>query len=74
MLIHPFLANQSFDPEIISEMSAALENVCKALGLSVVDDPATRLVGRKIIELAQRGIRDAAALSAAAMRELNDAS
>jgi hypothetical protein len=74
MLIHPFLSNQSFDPEIISEMSAALENVCKALGLSVVDDPATRLVARKIIELAQRGIRDAAALSAAAMRELNDAS
>jgi hypothetical protein len=72
MSIHPFLANQSFDPEIISEMSAALEDVCKALGLSVVDDPATRLVARKIIELAQRGIQDAPALSAAALSELND--
>jgi hypothetical protein len=71
MLIHPFLANQSFDPEVISEMSAALDNVCEALGLSVVDDPATRLIARKIIELAQRGIRDAVTLSAAALRELN---
>lgn len=71
MLIHPFLANKSFDPEGISEMSAALENVCKALGLSVVDDPATQLVARKIIEFAQRGVRDAAGLSEAALRELS---
>jgi hypothetical protein len=71
MLIHPFLANQSFDPDVIGEMSAALDEVCKALGLSVVDDPATRLIARKIIELAQRGVRDAATLSAHALRELN---
>jgi hypothetical protein len=70
MLIHPFLANQSFDPEVISEMSAALDAVCKALGLSVVDDPATQLIARRIIELAQRGVRDATTLTAAALREL----
>ncbi len=71
MLIRPFLANKAFDPEVIGEMSAALDSVCKGLGLSVVDDPATRLVARKIIELAQRGVRDASRLSAAALRELN---
>ena len=71
MLIRPFLANKSFDPEVIGEMSAALDSVCKDLGLNFVDDPATRLVARKIIELAQRGVRDAPTLSAAALKELN---
>ena len=50
-------------------MSAALENVCKALGLHIVDDLATRHVALKIIELAQRGIRDVTRLSEAALRE-----
>ena len=42
MPIRPFLASEPFDPEIIAMMSAALESVCKALGLNIVDDPATR--------------------------------
>lgn len=69
MPIRPFLAGQPFDPELIATMSAALENVCKALGLHIVDDPATRHVAQKIIELTQRGIRDVARLSEAALRE-----
>ncbi|MFZ2081039.1 MAG: hypothetical protein WAV38_31205 [Xanthobacteraceae bacterium] len=58
MPITPFLARQSFDPEAIEEMSAAFVAACDALHLKVVDDPATRFVAEKIIELAQRGIRD----------------
>jgi hypothetical protein len=69
MPIRPFLTGQPFDPEVIAVMSAALESVCKALGLNIVDDPATRLVAQKIIELAQRGMRDATILSAAALSE-----
>ena len=69
MPIRPFLAGQPFDPEVIAVMSAALESVCKALGLNVVDDPATRLVAQKIIELAQRGMRDVTILSAAVLQE-----
>jgi len=69
MPIRPFLADQPFDPELIAMMSAALESVCKDLGLSIVDDPATRLVARKIIELTQRGMRDATMLSAATLKE-----
>lgn len=69
MPIRPFLAGQPFDPEVVDTMSAALENVCKALGLNIVDDPATRHVAQKIIELAQRGVRDTAKLSAAALQE-----
>jgi hypothetical protein len=64
MSIRPFLSGQAFDPETIAKMSEALQSVCDTLSLKVVDDAATRLVARKIIELTQRGVRDAAALRA----------
>jgi hypothetical protein len=51
-------------------MSLALENVCAKLSLSLVDDPATRLVASTIIELAQRGVRDASTLTAMTLKEL----
>jgi hypothetical protein len=69
MPIRPFLASQAFEPEIIREMSLALENVCEALALRLVDDPNTQLVASKIIELAQRGVRDAPTLTAMTLKE-----
>jgi hypothetical protein len=42
-------------------MSLAVETVCGKLNLALTDDPATRLVASRIIELAQRGVRDALA-------------
>jgi hypothetical protein len=69
MPIRPFLAGKPFEPEIIREMSLALESVCGKLNLALTDDPATRLVASKIIELAQRGVRDAASLSAMTPKE-----
>jgi hypothetical protein len=59
MPIRPFLAGQAFQPELIREMSLALETVCAKLDLTMSDDPARRLLATKIIELAQRGVRDA---------------
>jgi hypothetical protein len=50
-------------------MSAALQSVCDTLSLKMVDDAATRLVARKIIELTQHGVRDAAALQAMTLKE-----
>jgi hypothetical protein len=64
MPIRPFLASQAFEPELIRQMSLALENVCAKLALTLTDDPATRRVASKIIELAQRGVRDAPTLTA----------
>ncbi len=58
MPITPFLAGQAFDPEAIETMSAAFVAACDALRLKVGDYPATRFVAEKVIELAQRGIRD----------------
>ena len=70
MPIRPFLAGQEFDPETITKMSAALESVCAKLGLKMVDDPATRLVAQKIIELVQRGVKDVTTLRAMALEQL----
>jgi hypothetical protein len=50
-------------------MSLALESVCERLELNLTEDPATWLVASKIIELAQRGVRDAPTLSAMAVKE-----
>ena len=58
MPITPYLAHQAFEPETIETMSAAFVAACEALHLKVGDDPATRVVAEKVIELAQRGIRD----------------
>ena len=70
MPIRPFLAGQAFEPEVITTMSHALERVCDELRLRVIDDSATRLVAEKIIELAQRGIRDADTLASMVLNDL----
>ena len=69
MTIHPFLSGQEFDPETIQKMTDALERVCNALGLKMIDDPATRLIAKKIIEQAQGGVRDVSTLTALTLEE-----
>jgi len=69
MPITPYLAGQAFEPELIREMSLALETVCDTLNLRLTDDPNARLVASKIVELAQRGVRDAPTLSAMTLKE-----
>jgi hypothetical protein len=69
MPIRPFLEVKAFQPDIIRQMSLALENVCKKLELNLTDDSATPLVARKIIELAQRGVRDATTLSEMTLKD-----
>lgn len=71
MPITPFLAGQAFEPDVIREMSLALQTICGKLELKLTDDANTRLVASKIIELAQRGVRDAPTLSAMTLKELS---
>jgi hypothetical protein len=70
MPIRPFLANQAFEPELIRQMSLALETVCGKFGIELIDEPATRVIAQKIIELAQRGVRDTATLTEMTLKEL----
>jgi hypothetical protein len=67
--IIPLLRSQAFDPETVEAMGKALVTACEALGLSDRDDAMTRLVAEKIIELAQRGMKNPIALHFAAMKE-----
>ncbi|MGB6770309.1 MAG: hypothetical protein WBE50_19920 [Methyloceanibacter sp.] len=69
MPIVPFLGGAAFEPETIRVMSIALDEDCKELGLRLKDDPATRLVAEKIIQLAQWGIREPETLRALTLKE-----
>ena len=71
MPITPYLAHQAFEPEVIETMSAAYVAACEALRLKVGDDPAARVVAEKVINLAQRGIRDPDALRTMTLKELD---
>jgi hypothetical protein len=68
--ITPFLHGQAFDSELIAAMGKALDATCEALGLSDRGDRTNELIAQKIIELAQRGLRNPVALSSAAVKEL----
>jgi hypothetical protein len=55
MPITPFLGGHKFDPETKRVMGVAFEMTRAALRLADRDDPATEMVARKIIELANAG-------------------
>ena len=69
MPITPFLRGQAFDPEMVEAMGMALVTTCETLGLSDRSDAITNLVAEKIIELAQRGLKDPTAMYFAAINE-----
>jgi hypothetical protein len=69
MPITPFLRTQAFDPETIEVMGKAFVITRETLGLSDTDDAMTRLVAEKVIELAQRGLKNPVALHLAAIKE-----
>lgn len=69
--IRGFLSGQAFEPEVIRQMSLALETICGKFGMKLADDPATRIVALKIIELAQRGVHDAPTLTEMALKQLD---
>jgi len=71
MPITPYLAHQALDPETIATMSAGFVAACEALQLKVGDDPTTRVVAEKVINLAQRGIRDPEMLRTMTLKELD---
>jgi hypothetical protein len=47
--------------------------ICEALSLKMVDDAATRIIAEKVIELAQRGVRDGSSLTAMTLKEFKGA-
>jgi hypothetical protein len=70
MAIYRILQNSAFGPEEIARLATAYEETLRALGLKDRSDPITELVARKIVELAQTGIREPLELSRRAIAEL----
>jgi hypothetical protein len=70
MAIYRLLQNSPLGPEEIAVLTDAYERTLKALSLVDRNDPITEMVARKIIELGQRGVREAKQLSALAIKEL----
>jgi hypothetical protein len=58
MPIQELLKQQSFGPDEIKVLSTAFEEALRELKLVDRTDPATLLVAKRIIELAQQGERD----------------
>jgi len=72
MLITPFVHGETFDPDIINAMSQAYQKACRTLGLADRDDGLTRLVGKHIVELAQKGVYTPLALYLRTVEEFRD--
>jgi hypothetical protein len=52
------LPNGVFDPKAIEAMATAFSSDCASLALADQDDPVTRTVARKAIEIAGTGERE----------------
>lgn len=72
MAVYRLFKNEAFEPEAISNMTSAYDDVCRALGLSDRDHAQNDLVAAKVIEFAQRGARDPARLRDCVLEALRD--
>ncbi|HTP92448.1 MAG TPA: hypothetical protein VMJ52_11965 [Xanthobacteraceae bacterium] len=70
MAIYRLLQQSAFMPEDIDRIATAYEDCLVALKLADRSDPITEILARKIIEIAQTGMRDSAQISRLALREL----
>ena len=70
MPIHRLLKNHAFGPDEIAILTSAFDDALRRLRLADRADPATEVVARKIIELAQQGERDPTRLSERAIQAL----
>jgi len=70
MPIYRLLQNMPMGPEDIRRLTAAFEQALRTLGIVDRGDPLAELLARKIIEVAQTGIREPADISAQAIKEI----
>jgi len=70
MPIYRLLQNMPMGPEDIRRLTAAFEQALRTLGIVDRSDPLAELLARKIIEVAQTGIREPADISAQAIKEI----
>ncbi|MET4203908.1 hypothetical protein [Bradyrhizobium sp. LA6.12] len=71
MPIYRVFQNVPMGPEEIRYLTKAYEQTLRAIGLKDRDDPIAQMVAKKVIEVAQTGVRDPAQISAEAIRALS---
>jgi hypothetical protein len=69
MTVHNLFRDSPFGPEEIAVLVAAYEPTLRALGLVQRSDALTELVAKKIITIAQRGLRDPTVIAQRAVEE-----
>jgi hypothetical protein len=70
MTIHRLFKDTAFGPDDIARLVAAYELTLRALRLKDRNDPITRLVAEKVIEIGRTGIEDPAEISKLALKQL----
>jgi hypothetical protein len=70
MLVYRLFQNVPMGPEEIWHLTKAYEETLRTIGLKDRDDPIVQMVAKKIIEVAQTGVRDPAQISARAIKAL----
>jgi hypothetical protein len=68
--IYRLLQQSAFGPETIDLMVAAYEDCLRILKLSDRSDPLTEIIAKKIIEIAQTGIRDPSHMRQLALKDI----
>jgi hypothetical protein len=68
--IDRLLQNQPIGPEEISRLVAAYEQALRGIGLVDRNDPLSEMVAKKVIKIAQTGVRDPSDIAARAIVEL----
>jgi hypothetical protein len=70
MPIYRLLQNMPMGPEEISRLTTAYEQALRTIGIVDRDDPLAELLARKIIEIAQTGVREPRDISTLAIKEI----
>jgi hypothetical protein len=70
MAIYLHLQTHTMGPKEVNRITEAYERALRVLCVKDRDDPLTEMIAKKIIEVAQTGIKDPAQISALAIKEL----
>jgi len=70
MPIYRLLQNMPMGPEEISRLTTAYEQALRTIGIVDRGDPLAELLAKKIVQVAQTGVREPADISAQAIKEI----
>jgi hypothetical protein len=70
LAIYRLLKNSPLSPDDVSSVTAAYHHALHSLCVKDRDDPLTEMIAKKIVKIAQTGIKDPVQISALAIKEL----